>query len=247
MNRKLLLLDVVLLAVVVYAGMQFRTMYREAKARQAAQRSVKVQPVAPPPIQPAPPAPPVLATTYAKIAQNLLLDKSRNPEVPVEVPPPPPPPPPMPPLPLYHGMMDFGDSEGKIAIMSLAQGKPHKTVHAGETIGEFTLLAVSRDGIDLQWRDQKVHKRAEEILDRSHTQAPAPEPAKIAGGYATPPPPRPDPPAPAQYGPGADAGTVKRCVDNDTTPAGAVVGGFRKIDKPGPFGRTCYWEPIGGR
>lgn len=157
----------------------------------------------------------------------------------------------MPALPLYHGMMNFGDEEGPVAIMSVAAGKPHKAIHPGETIGEFTLLAVSKDGLDLQWRDQKVHKRPEEILDRTHTaaQTQATEtPAKIPGGYATPPPPRPEPPPPGQYGPGADNGPgTKRCMDNDTTPAGAVVSGYRKVDKPGPFGRTCYWESISGR
>ena len=245
------MLNVVLLAVVVYAGVQFRNMYRDAKAREATQRNVKVTPVPPPPTEKTPVPPPVMATSYSKIAQDLLLDKSRNPEVPVEVPPPPPPPPPMPALPVYHGMMNFGDPEGPIAIMSVAAGKPHKAIHPGETIGEFTLLAVSKDGLDLQWKDQKVHKRAEELLDRTHTNTPTERAAatsKIEGGYATPPPARPEPPPPASYGPGADAGAgIKRCMDNDTTPAGTVVAGFRKVDKPGPFGRTCYWESIGGR
>ena len=252
MNRKLIFLDLVLLLVVVYAGMQFRNMYREAKAREAAQRNVKVTPVAPPPVEKTAPAPPVMATTYAKIAQDLLLDKSRNPEVPIEAPPPPPPPPPMPPLPLYHGMVNFGDEEGPVAFMSVSSGKPHKAIHPGETIGEFKLLSVSKDGIDLEWRDQKVHKRLEEILDRSHSAVTAQQRTetanKVEGGYSTPPPPRPEPPPPSQYGPGADAGPgVKRCMDNDTTPAGAVVNGFRKVDKAGPFGKTCYWEAIGGR
>jgi hypothetical protein len=250
LNRKLLLLDVVLLAVVVYAGSQFRTLYREAKGREAAQRNVKVAPVPPPPMPQNPPEPPVLATTYAPIAQKLLLDRSRNPEVPIEVPPPPPPPPPMPALPVYHGMMDFGDDEGPMAIMSVAANKPHKAIHPGETIGEFKLLAVNKEGIDLQWRDQKVHKTREEITDRSHTPPPQQQTQEshIDGGYATPPPPRPEPPPPAQYGPGKDQGNgTARCADNDTTPAGAVVNGFRKIVKPGPFGTNCYWEAIGGR
>lgn len=245
MNRKLLLLDIVLLAIVVYAGTQFRDMYNSAKAREAAQQRVKVRPVPPPPIPQAVPDPPVMATHYAKIAQQLLLDKSRTPDVPIELPPPPPPPPPMPALPVYHGMMDFGDAEGPIAIMSVAAGKPHKAIHPGETIGEFKLLAVSRDGIDLEWRDQKVHKRLEELLDRSHNAVAQAEPTPIPGGYATPPPPREPPKPPAQYGPGNQAGDVKRCIENDTTPPGTVVDGYRKIEKPGMFGKSCYWEPVG--
>jgi hypothetical protein len=250
LNRKLLVLDAVLLLVVVYAGIQFRNLYRESKARSTAQSNQKVTPVPPPPVTPVPPAPPVMATTYAPIAQKLLLSKDRNPEVPIEVPPPPPPPPPMPKLPVYHGMMDFGDAEGPIAIMSTEANKPHKAIHPGESIGEFKLLAVSRDGIDLEWRDQKVHKTLEEVTDRSshgNNVAQAAEAAKPSqGGYATPPPPRPEPPPPAAYGPGAEAGPgIRRCADNDTTPAGTVVNGFRKIEKAGPFGKTCYWEAMG--
>lgn len=245
MNRKLLLLDIVLLAVVVYAGLQFRDMYSSAKAREAAQQGVKVKPLPAPPTPQTAPDPPVMATHYAPIAQKFLWDKSRNPEVPVDPTPPPPPPPPMPKLPVYHGMMDFGDTEGPIAIMSTDMGKPHKAIHPGETIGDFKLLAVNHDGIDLEWNGQKVHRKLEELLDRSHKAVAQADPPAIPGGYATPPPPRPPDKPPAQYGPGDQAGDVKRCVENDTTPAGTVVDGFRKIVKPGMFAKTCYWEPVG--
>ncbi len=246
MNRKLLFLDAVLLAVVVYAGLQFRDLYRDAKGRETAQQRVKVPPLPPPPVTPLAPTPPVLATTYAPIAQKLLLAKDRNPEVPIEVPPPPPPPPPMPPLPIYHGMMDFGDSEGPIAIMSVAANKPHKAIHPGETIGEFKLLAVNRDGIDLQWQDQKIHKKLEEVTDRSHGKS---QDAPAEAVNAAPAPVRPQAPPPAERGPDTtdQGGGIRRCQDNDTSPAGAVVGNLRKIVKPGPFGQICYWEPIGGR
>lgn len=246
MNRKLLILDAVLLAVVVYAGVQFHGIYQEAKARAAAQRNVRVKPVPPPPAPSIPPSPPVLATNYAPIAQKLLLSKDRNPEVPVEEtppPPPPPPPPPMPALPLYHGIMDFGDQEGPIAIMSLAAKLPHKAIHPGEMIGEFKLLAVSKDGIDLQWRDQTVHKKLEEVMDRSHDSGPqqkaqAPAAASIA---------EQQPPAPAgEHGPGAEAGAgIRRCIPGDTTPVGTERDGYRKIIRQGPFGPACYWEAIG--
>ena len=245
MSRKLLLLDLVLLVVVVYAGMQFRDLYREAKAREAAQHAVKVTPTPAPPGQPVPPAPTVLATTYAPIAQKLLLAKDRNPDVPIEVPPPPPPPPPMPPLPVYHGMMNFGDAEGPIAILSLPNSRAQKSIHAGETIGEFKLLAVSKEGIDLEWHDQKVHKRPDELMSRGKPV----EDAAPAAQAAAPAPVRPPEPPPAERGPATkdEGGGIHRCQDNDTTPNGAVVGNLRKIMKPGPFGPVCYWEPAGGR
>jgi len=247
LNRKLIALNLVLLAVIVYAGMQFRNYYSQTKAKEAGVLNQPVKPVPAPPVTKPSPAPPVLASNYEKVAQKLLLDRSRNPEVPVEPPPKPPPPPPMPPLPIYHGMMNFADDEGVIAIMSVAAGKPHKAIHPGETIGEFKLLAVDRDGIDLEWRDQKVHKKLEELLDRTHSAVPS-QTEKYETGYQSPVPVRPEPPPPAQYGPPAEdqGGGIRRCATNDTTPAGTVVNGLRKVTRPGPFGQICYWEPIGG-
>ncbi len=242
MNRKLLLLDVVLLAVVVYAGVQFRNMYREEKSREAAQRAVKITPVPPPPAPPLPAPSPVLATNYAPIAQKFLLSKDRNPDVPIEAPPAPPPPPPIPPLPVYHGMMNFGDTEGPIAILSLPNSKSQKSIHPGETIGEFKLLAVSKDGIDLEWRDQKVHKSLDELKSRGPVREEAQQAAQAPAAAA----PRPAAPPPAERGPAEkdEGGGIRRCQDNDTYAAGAVVNGLRKIMKPGPFGPICYWEPV---
>ena len=112
MNRKLLILDVVLAAVAVYAGFQFRGQWLAAKAREAAILNRKLTPPPPPQFAPLATAPPVLSAGYAEIAQKLLFDRSRNSTVVVEVPPPPPPKP-MPPLPVYHGMMNIGDGPSR--------------------------------------------------------------------------------------------------------------------------------------
>jgi hypothetical protein len=246
LNRKLIFLNVVLLLVVVYAGMQFRDLYRDKKARELAQQRVKVTPVAPPSSPPLPPASPVLATTYAPIAQKLLLAKDRNPDVPVELPPAPPPPPPIPPLPVYHGMLNFGDSEGIITFMSLANSKAQKSVHVGESIGEFKLVAVSKNGIDLEWREQKVHKTLDEMSDHTHGKT---DGSSADAGGAAAPPPAPVPAAlpPAERPPAAaDEGNgIHRCQQNDTNPAGTIIGNLRKVVKPSPFGPQCYWEPVG--
>ena len=241
-----MLLNLVLLAVVIYAGVQFRNLRQEELRKQATQRNVKIAPVPPPPQPPAPASSPVLATNYAQIAQKLLLSKDRNPDVPIEAPPAPPPPPPMPPLPVYHGMMNFGDPEGPIAVMSMPNSKSQKSIHPGETIGEFKLLAVSKDGIDLEWKDQKVHKSLEELKSRAMPQENTAQAQQQAPAAA---PPRPAAAPPAERGPSdKDEGAgIHRCQDNDTYPAGAVVNGLRKIMKPGPFGQICYWEPAGGK
>jgi len=96
---QLLILDVVLAAVAVYAGFQFRSQWMAAKAREAAVLNRK--PPAAAAVHALATAPPVLSAGYAEIAQKLLFDRSRNSTVVVEVPPPPPPKP-MPPLPVYH-------------------------------------------------------------------------------------------------------------------------------------------------
>ena len=142
-------------------------------------------------------------------------------------------------------MMNFGDAEGTIAILSPANSKQQKSIHPGETIGEFKLLGVSKDGIDLEWRDQKVHKTLEEMADHGRGRPDGSQTTETA----PPVPPRPAALPPAERGPAAvDEGNgIHRCQENDTTPAGAVVGNLRKIVKPGIFGPTCYWEPVGGR
>jgi hypothetical protein len=132
LNRKLLILDVVLAGVAVYAAFQFRSQWLAARAREAATLNQKLAPPPPPQFTPLPAAPPVLSAAYAEIAQKLLLDRSRNSTVVIEVPPPPPPKP-MPPLPAYHGMMNLGD--GPAAILSLSAAAPQEEIHPGEVIG----------------------------------------------------------------------------------------------------------------
>lgn len=240
MNRKLLLLNLALAGLAVYAGVGLHGMWLAAKARQSAELSKKTQP-APPPLYPPLQAPaPVMASGYADIAQKMLLDPSRNPNVPVEPPPPPPPPKPMPPLPVYHGMMNLGD--GPTAILSLAANTPNEPIHPGEKIGEFTLLSVSRDGIDLDWEGHKVHRTLDEITVKNAAPAePAPAaPAVVAAAPKAPMVMQP-------MGPGKDTGRGERlCAENDSMESGTISDGYRKVMKPGPFGQICYWEPVGG-
>jgi len=238
LNRKLILLNVVLAGLAVYAGLQLHDLWLASKARQAAQvkKPIKVSPA--PPISPLQPPPPVMASGYADIAQKMLLNPSRNPNVPLDPPPAPPPPKPMPALPIYHGMMNIGD--GPTAILSMAANTPNLPIHPGEKIGEFKLLSVSRDGIDLEWDGKTVHRSLDEITIKS---APPPEapPANVA---ATAPPAPPMIMQPT--GPGADTGRGERlCNPNDSMEAGTVQDGYRKVVKPGPFGKICYWEPLG--
>src|SRR6185369_454386 len=147
LNRKLLLVNVVLVAVVIYVGFQLRNQARAAREREAATLNRAPKVLAPPQPMPAPQDPPVSAAGYADVAIRMLFDRSRNSTVVVEVPPPPPPKP-MPPLPAYHGMMNLG-SGGPTAFFSLSGDGVHQAVHIGEMIGQFKLLSVNTDEVAL--------------------------------------------------------------------------------------------------
>jgi hypothetical protein len=239
LNRKLLILDVVLAAVAVYAGFQFRGQWLAAKAREAAIVNRKPAPLPPPQFTPLATAPPVLSAGYSDIAQKLLFDRSRNSTVVVDVPPPPPPKP-VPPLPAYHGMMNIGD--GPAAILSINAASPQMEIHPGEMIGPFKLVDVTTQEIALEWDGKIIRKTLDEILDRSTRQAVA--------DANTPAPAAPQPPElpviKTPLGPGADTGRgYKVCIPNDSTPDGTVVDGYRKVSLPTPFGNACRWDSVG--
>lgn len=240
MNRKLLLLDVVLVAVVVYVGFQFRNEARAAKAREAATLNRQSKSPSPPQYTPLPPEPPVMPSGYVNIADKMLFDRSRNSIVVVEVPPPPPPKP-MPALPVYHGMMSLGSS-GPTAFFSAGADGQHQAIHIGESIGQFKLLSVNSDEIALEWDGQVIRKNVAELSGHSigavaqagqdvRTEAPA-APA------AAPPP--------VKSGPGeATAFGFKTCAVNDGNAEGTVMEGYKKVLHANPFGTNCTWEPVG--
>jgi hypothetical protein len=239
LNRKLLILDVVLAAVAVYAGFQFRGQWLAVKAREAAILNQKPNPSPPPQFAPLATAPPVLSAGYAEIAQKLLFDRSRNSTVVVEVPPPPPPKP-MPPLPVYHGMMNIGD--GPAAILSVNASSPQMEIHPGEMIGPFKLVDVTTQEIALEWDGKVIRKTVDEILDRATRE--------VVAEANTPGPAAPAPAVvqavKAPLGPGEDTGRgYKVCMPNDSTPDGSVVDGYRKVSIATPFGAACRWDPAG--
>jgi hypothetical protein len=239
LNRKLLMLNVVLAAVAVYAGFQFRSQWLAAKAREAAVLNQKRAPLPPPQFTPLATAPPVLSAGYANVAQKLLFDRSRTSTVVVEVPPPPPPKP-MPPLPVYHGMMNIGD--GPAAILSINAASPEMEVHPGEEIGPFKLVDVNTQEIALEWDGKIIHKTVDEILDRTMRQVVADANAPASAGPTLPPLPVEKTP----LGPGEDTGRgFKACNPNDSTPDDTVVDGYRKVSIATPFGNACRWDPVG--
>jgi len=243
LKRKLLVLNVALGLLLIYAGRQLRQTYHAAKAREAATLARKVAPAPPPPFTPLPSTPPVAPGGYAEIVQQTLFDRSRNPTVAVELPPPPPPKP-LPPLPVYHGMMNLGD--GITVVLSESAAAPHQGLHRGESIGQFKLVDVNTQEITFEWDGQTITRKLQELEDHTaaaqQAQTTAPLPAAAAARTDTPPPP---PPPQTPQGPGNDVGGgFRACQPNDSNPAGVVVDGYRKVILISPFGQTCRWDPV---
>jgi hypothetical protein len=246
-NRKLILLNVLLAGLVIWAGMQWRTQYlaeknRETRMYHGAPPPAKVIP--PPPI---PAQPPVQATGYNTVAQKLLLHPTRNPDIPIDPPPPPPPPEPMPALPKFHGAMNL-DGE-PVAILSAGDTRFHET-KIGQTIGQFKLVDVNTRDITFQWKDQQVRKSLSELMDRAQAeaqQAGAGTGSGSGGAAAQAPPPAPAPAVKSQVGPVGETSVFGRraCDPNDSYPDGAVVDGWRKSSSTTPFGKACFWERAG--
>ena len=242
MKRKLLLANLVLLGLATALTVHLRREWLEARTREQAVLRQSIRPVAPPPIGALPPAEPVRAAGYAEIAQKTLFSKDRNPDVIVEVPAPPPPKP-MPPLPVFHGLLNLGD--GATAILSEKPGAEHRDFRPGEQVGEFKLVAVNNDEIVLEWEGKTITKKVDDMIDRTPPPAApsasaASAPATAARAITVTPPP------PAQAAPGGDLGGrgISACQKGDTSPAGTVADGMRKVIKNNPFGASCYWEPL---
>ena len=239
MNRKLGLLNALLALVVIYGGFQLRNEYRAAKAREAALRAVRISPAPAPPFVALPNDAPVLPSGYKDVAIKDLFHPSRNPDVPVDLPPPPPPPPPMPALPGYHGQMNLGD--GPMALLVEKPGMPEKAIMPGETIGQFKLVDVNTNEITFAWtlNGDLARRSLREVADNSVAAATAD--TRSSPAASAPPPPV----VQSNTGPGAITGFgFKECIPNDSSPEGTIDGGFRKTITTTPFGKSCRWDPV---
>jgi hypothetical protein len=241
MNRKILALNLALLALLGTLGWMLRAHWRETRARElatlarAARRSAQL-----PPPSPLPPEA-VVPANYLDVAQKTLFSKDRNPNVIIETVPPPPPKPeePPPPRPEYHGQMGLGEP---IAFLSTEKGG-QKGFRAGDKVGPFKLVAFDRDSITFEWKDKTLRYPLAELKPKESSPAQAGLPG-VAPGQAV------------SAGPiigistdnkpvlGPANGGVRGCIAGDNSPAGTVKDGFRKTITPGMFGQMCQWEPI---
>jgi hypothetical protein len=254
LNRKLLALNTALVIGVIYAGIQLHSEWTAAKARQGTMPGPPPKAAVVMPPSPLPQRSAVQPTGYSDVAMKDLFDASRNPNIPVDPPPPPPPPRDPPPLPSFHGMMDLGDPQGPVALITETNVSGHEEVHAGEMIGEFKLVAFDRKEMTLDWEGKAFHKRLSEGGSEKVARA-APAPAVGAAplllngvipGQA-PPQQADDRPARQQdLGPGVQmTDSVRACQAGDSAAAGTINDGYRKEVNVSPMGNQCIWRAIG--
>ena len=237
MSGKLILLDIALAAVAVYVGSLARDNWLEARKRAEVVLGQRVKPAPAPPFTPLAAPERLQAAAYGEVAQQTLFSPDRNPTVIVEVAPPKP----MPALPLVHGVLDLGD--GAIAIMSAKKGDGQRRYRSGETIGEFKLVEISSRQLVLEWDGKQIAKKLDDLIDRSEPAAAAGDAPRAATQAAASPKAVSASANPSA--PGIDMGAgLRACQRGDTSPAGTIVNGMKKVISNSPFGQICRWEPV---
>lgn len=241
MKTKLIALNVLLLAGIGAIAWQVNLSWKQAAAERQANLNVRIKPVTVAPATPSPKPEGATPAQYAQVAEKNLFSSDRNPTVVIEVEKKDPPKP-MPPLPVVYGVM--GLPSGVKAIMAEKPGQPNHSVRAGETIGEFKVLALDTQNIKFEWNGKEISKRIEDLVDRSNPQSGAG--SANNSGPAAPPQSIAAPQKPLEPNLDPKLGvslteTMRACRPGDTTPAGTVVDGFRKVLTPSPFGTICRW------
>jgi hypothetical protein len=238
---KLRLLDLALLVVAGLLGWQVRREWMESHARMQALLDSAPPPAKVPGLAPLDKVDPLTAAAYAEVATKNLFSQDRNPNVIVD-PPKPPPEKPTPPFPVAHGVMLWEGFPPTI-VLSEKAGGAQKGYHAGESIGQWKLVAVDSSFVDLEWDGKSFKKRIDELIDRTPVaEASAPRPAAASKAAAAESASQ-SLSSTAKAGPGADVGAnQKGCVAGDSSPAGTVTDGMKKVVIATPFGSSCHWE-----
>jgi hypothetical protein len=239
LKKKLILLDVTLLAVLVLLGSQLRQKYLQAQNREKAMLSQSLPAAAVPGLPALTRAASLDATAYQDTVAKNLFSRDRNPTPIPDPPAPPPPPPPQPQFPLVRGVMLWNGLPPTIVMSTQKGGADQRSYHPGEKIGEWKIVSIDNKYVVLEWSGKQFQKRIDELMDRT--------PIMVA--EAAPPPNQPAAPAKnlaeSKNGQGADLGAgIKACAAGDKSPPGTVVDGRKKIVSPTPFGEVCRWEPV---
>jgi hypothetical protein len=257
LKARFIALNILLLAGIGAVVWQARARWSEAREEQLGALGAKAKPGSLPPLgpEPKPEAPP--ATKYLDVATKDLFSKDRNPTVVIE-PPAAEKPKVMPHLPVVYGVL--GLPSGVKALMAEKADGPSKSVRAGDTIGEFKIASLDQQMVVFSWDGREITRKIEDLMDRSShsgaasVPAPAPAPVNQFGQAAMQPGAAPQPvqnppaPSPNPSRMGIEVGTASRservCVPGDTTPAGTVVDGYRKVVFTTLIGPNCRWVAV---
>jgi len=266
LNRRLVLLNLALLALAGALVWMLRADWSGAQAKERAVLARKVEPkkILPPPSLP--PVKPVTPAEYVDVAGKMLFAKDRNPTVVVEAPPAKPEPP-MPALPRYYGQMAIGEPVALLSLPPAAQ----RGYRAGDTIGDFKLVSFDRDNIEFEWSGKSVRRKVEDLRpkdeapaaasQRSAAAAPAATAANVpnttssvgslsggkvtalGGGSSTAGGKTEDTSGDSVLGPLQPDGS-HACLPSDTSPSGTVHSGFIKTVTATIVGILCNWEKL---
>jgi hypothetical protein len=248
LKPKLIALNVCLIAAIAAIAWQARVSWDAAQAQRQSHLRAVVKPAATPPLKPEPKPDQAAAAKYLDVATKDLFSKDRNPNVVVETPKVEPPKP-MPPLPVVFGVM--GLPSGTKAIMAEKAGASSRTVHTGDTIGAFKIVALDTQNVTFDWDGKDVSRKIEDLIDRSAGTPPAQQnsgagaPPAQAQNNPAPPPPSAAPTSAKDLGVELGAAgkpSSRACAPGDSSPAGTVVDGYRKTVSKTPFGSVCRWE-----
>ncbi len=248
MNRKLVLLNLLLVAMLAGAGWQIRERWRQAREREQAILSQKTPPASAPAVPQTPAVSPVPASNLLDVAQKMVFSRDRNPNVVIEEKPPEP----DPAFPIIFGFFDLGG--GPTVFMTEKAGGTQKGYHVGDVIGPFKISALSATNITLQWKQKTFEKKLTDLKAKAAQQAQSPEaqtaerppqPGEVRANDAAEGLKRAQETMSSSALPGLDIGASARaCAPGDSASPGAVQGGFRKVVTATPFGQNCRWEPV---
>ena len=252
MKRKLLLLNALLAGLLILGGAELYTRVLEADARY--QRLDKYAGENAAPEYPAAAvAAAVRPANYMPIVDRLLFVSDRNPIVEVivaEVAPEQ-----RPALPLYSGLVDFGD--GPLALMAPSSAAEPAWTAIGEKVGEYTFQGLVEDGrVKLTWKEQELVVEQSQLTGEGGEQPAAA--ARKASSRKAPPKGAPAAAAPApaanmtQQAPPAVGGQhnigkelrpgVFAADPKDPAGDGAEYKDFVKRVRKTPFGSQSWWE-----
>ena len=262
MKTKLVALNLLLLAGISAVAWQAKLRMDEAQAKRRANLNVKAAaaPAASVAAAATPKPDAAAPAKYADVAQKNLFSRDRNPNIVIE--PPAEKPKPMPALPVLYGVM--GLPSGMRALMSEKPNSGTRPVKAGEKVGEFKVVSLDAQNVVFEWEGQTVARRVDELIDRSARDAsaapqsngPAAVVVNSAASATSSQQNQQNQQGGTQQtsqnmsgpkGPGVEMGAPGRseraCAPGDSSPDGAVSGGYRKQTLVTPFGSRCSWVP----